>query len=150
MGGLLLAPPRTDAGESAPASAAPFAVTGEPSDGPAASAPASADTSPRAPKADKADGRTDAVEAGGAEAFLPPELRLADILPFTPSIGGEAAPDAAEPSGPAPDGQAVAAYGSGSDGQWPLMAGLAVSLVFLAAGAGFLWWRNREARYWPA
>jgi hypothetical protein len=74
---------------------------------------------------------------------------LADILPFTPSIG-VAVPDAPAPDGPAPEGEAVADYGRGARSQVPFVAGLAVSLAIVVFGGGFLWWRNRDSRYFPA
>jgi hypothetical protein len=84
------------------------------------------------------------------EAFLPAELELADILPFTPSIGGQPVPDAPAPNGPAPEGEAVADYGHSPPSRWPMVAGMVVALAFLAFGGGALWWRNRDTRYWPA
>jgi hypothetical protein len=117
--------------------------------------PASDDRSPRVRRPDAAGSEPDARESGGgtsagAESFLAPELNLADILPFTPQIGGAPVPDVAAPEGPAPEGEAIAGYGRSSGGAWPLVTGLAVTLALLAFGAGFLWWRNRDTRYWPA
>lgn len=90
-------------------------------------------------------------EPDGAEALLPPELALADILPFTPTLGAATAPDVLAPTGPAPAGEAVADYGRASRSHWPLVAGIVVSLVILLfGGGGALWWRNRDSRYWPA
>ena len=88
-------------------------------------------------------------EPGGAEALLPPELALSDILPFTPTLGA-AAPDVLAPAGQAPAGQAVADYGRAPRSHWPLVAGMVVSLAIFLGGGGFLWWRNRDSRYWPA
>jgi hypothetical protein len=88
-------------------------------------------------------------EPDGAEAFLPPELALADILPFTPTLGAAAAPEVQAPSA-VPAGEAVAAYGRAPRSHWPLFAGLAVSLAILLGGGGALWWRNRDSHYWPA
>jgi hypothetical protein len=30
------------------------------------------------------------------------------------------------------------------------VAGILVSIAVLLFGAGFMWWRNRDTRYWPA
>jgi hypothetical protein len=144
VGGLLLAP------RPAPAPAAPA-----PAGGPAADAPVNGpedDRSPRVRRPDEAGSRSapDSREPAGAETFLPPELDLADILPFTPSLGGAPAPDAPAPTEPVPAGEAVADYGGSARSPWAPVAGLAVTLAFLAIGGGFLWWRNRDTRYWPA
>jgi hypothetical protein len=44
----------------------------------------------------------------------------------------------------------VAAYTAGPRSHWPLVAGMLVSLAVLLFGGGFVWWRNRDTRYWPA
>jgi hypothetical protein len=54
------------------------------------------------------------------------------------------------PAPPAPAGEAVADYGHARHGQWPLVAGMVVSLAVLLAGGALVWWRNRDTRYWPA
>jgi hypothetical protein len=79
-----------------------------------------------------------------------PDLALADILPYTPSIGTPPRPAAPRPAGPLPSGEAVADYGHTPLNPWPLIAGLIVSLAVLVFGGGFVWWRNRDSRYWPA
>jgi hypothetical protein len=110
------------------------------------------DLSPRTHHGDKA-GRDDAASASpseGAEAVLPVDLALADILPYTPNLEAAAAPDAPAPSGPAPAGEAVADYGRAPRSHWPLIAGMFVTLAILLFGGGWLWWRNRDVRYWPA
>ena len=98
---------------------------------------------------DKVGSDSETRESGGVEAFLPAELALADILPFTPSIGGQPAPDAPAPGAP-PEGEAVADYGHSPPSRWPMVAGMVVALALLASGGGALWWRNRDTRYWPA
>jgi hypothetical protein len=135
---------------------APVAADAPPAPGDAAGD----DRSPRVrrPDADGSDidesdadaAKSAGAKSAGAESFLAPELNLADILPFTPQIGGAPVPDVAAPGGPAPDGEAMANYGRSSGGPWPLLTGMAVSLALLAFGAAFLWWRNRDTRYWPA
>jgi hypothetical protein len=77
-------------------------------------------------------------------------LALADILPYTPTTGTTAPPDAPAPDGPVPGGEAVADYGHAPHSHWPLLAGMVVSLAILVFGGGFVWWRNRDSRYWPA
>jgi hypothetical protein len=109
-----------------------------------------ADRTPGVRRPDKAGSGSDTPESGGVEAFLPAELELADILPFTPSIGGQPAPDVPPPTGPAAEGEAVADYGRAAPSRWPMVAGMVVALAFLAFGGGALWWRNRDTRYWPA
>lgn len=84
------------------------------------------------------------------QAGLPEELSLADIFPYTPTTGLAAPPDVPAPTGPALSGEAVADYGHAPRSQWPLVAGLIVSLAVLLFGGGFVWWRNRDSRYWPA
>jgi hypothetical protein len=44
----------------------------------------------------------------------------------------------------------VADYGHAPSSHWPLVAGMCVSLVILVFGGAFVWWRNRDSRYWPA
>ena len=79
---------------------------------------------PRVRGADKADGGSGGPETSGAEAFLLPELALADILPFTPTLGAATAPDVPAPAGSAPAGEAVADYGRAPRSHWPLVAGI--------------------------
>ena len=117
----------------------------------AAEAPAdgrATDRSPRVRRPDRVGSDSETPESG-VEAFLPAELALADILPFTPSIGGQPAPDAPAP-GAVPEGEAVADYGHAPQSRWPMVAGMVVALALLAFGGGALWWRNRDTRYWPA
>gem|GEM_PF-5248440 len=109
----------------------------------------------RSPRIDNAGngGATEeatAPSAASAPIALPNQLALSDILPFTPTTAITPSPDARPPTGPAPAGDAIAEYGHASHRLWPLLAGLAVSLVILLIGGGFLWWRNRDSRYWPA
>jgi hypothetical protein len=118
----------------------------------AAEAPAdgrATDRSPGVRRPDKVGSDAETPESGGVEAFLPAELALADILPFTPSIGGQPAADAPAP-GAVPEGEAVADYGRTPRSRRPMVAGMVVALALLGFGGGALWWRNRDTRYWPA
>ncbi|HYT38675.1 MAG TPA: hypothetical protein VEN99_04150, partial [Acidimicrobiia bacterium] len=111
------------------------------------------DLSPRAPRSDKADGGSDSPAPSPAAAVsgLPGELALSDIFPYTPTTAGPTAPpDAPPPTGPPPAGEAVADYGHAPHSHWPLLAGMLASLAVLVLGGGFVWWRNRDSRYWPA
>ena len=112
------------------------------------------DLSPRLDGAGAAGGGdgTPSPSSDAAGTALPEQLALADILPFTPTTGTAAtAPaDAPAPTGPAPAGEAVADYGHAPASHWPLVAGMCVSLVILLLGGAFVWWRNRDTRYWPA
>jgi hypothetical protein len=75
---------------------------------------------------------------------------LSDLFPYTGTTDTTAAPGVPAPTGPPPAGEAVAAYTSGPRSHWPLVAGMLVSLAVLLFGGGFVWWRNRDTRYWPA
>jgi hypothetical protein len=108
------------------------------------------DLSPRVHNADKAGGGSGSLAPAAAETTLPEQLALSDILPYTPTTGATAPPDAPAPVGPAPAGDAVADYGHGPHSHWSLVAGMIVSLAILVFGGGFVWWRNRDSRYWPA
>ena len=144
FGGLLLTPRVTDAKAPVAASTPPAPVPADT----ATDSPAH-DRSPRVGRADQAGGDPVSPEPDSVEAFLPPELALADILPFTPTLGAAAAPEVPAPAA-TPDGEAVADYGRAPRSQWPLFGGLVVGLVVLLGGGGALWWRNRDTHYWPA
>jgi hypothetical protein len=144
VGGLLLAPPR--ASEAQAPTATPSTTT---TPGPAP-ADGKGDRSPKV-HGDKAG--ADAAGAPGpaaAETALPPELGLSDLFPSPTTTDTAAAPDAPAPTGPAPAGEAVADYGHGPRSHWPLVAGMLMSLAVLVFGGAFVWWRNRDTRYWPA
>jgi hypothetical protein len=147
-GGLLIAPKSADI-------AAPGATTADPGPAGGSSAPAAArDLSPRVEGA--GDGRSGSGAVPSPEAAqlgLPEELALDDLFPPSLPTGGAGAtatPDAPAPTGPAPAGDAVADYGHARQSNWPLLAGLVVTLAILVFGGGFLWWRNRDSYYWPA
>jgi len=104
-------------------------------------------------------GTTDPASAGpagpppeAAPGALPGELSLAQLFPSEAVLA--AVPDNGQAaSGAAPlvqDGQITPGSGRSSHNRWPLIAGLIVTLAVLVFGGGFLWWRNRDARYWPA
>ena len=116
--------------------------------------PAAADRSPVMAPASAAlvlDGAAGPANAGGSPAGgFSAELALAGIFPFDATTAAAVAPPVPQPQGPAPAGAVVADYGHGPGTHWPLEAGLAVSLLVLGGGALFLWWRNRESRYFPA
>jgi hypothetical protein len=140
-------PPR--ASEAQTPSAAPSPTPSAPG-----ASPAGGDRSPRVHGEKAAAGSSAATPSpAAAETALPPELGLSDLFPYSGATGTTdttAASDAPAPTGPPPAGEAVAAYGSAPRSRWPLVAGMLVSLAVLLFGAGFVWWRNRDTRYWPA
>jgi hypothetical protein len=144
MGGLLLTPRAADA--QAPAAA----TTTVPAPAETTTSGRADDRSPRVRRADKTDVGPVTPEPDGAEALLSPELALADILPFTPTLGAGSTIVVPAPTGPVPAGEAVADYGRAPRSHWPLVAGMVVSLAILFGGGGALWWRNRDSHYWPA
>ena len=99
--------------------------------------------------ADNAGRGGDLPSPAAAETGLPEDLTLADIFPSSAPTA-TTTPDAPAPAGPAPGGDAIADYGHAPHSQWPLVAGMVVSLAVLITGAGLVWWRNRDSRYWPA
>ena len=155
VGGLLLEPqPAGVVPTSVAGPAADPAVDGSPS---TTSTTAAGGRSPVVGNTDNgaaADGTgrhsTAGPSAATAGTALPEQLALSDILPFTPTTATTGPADAQRPTGPAPAGDAVADYGHGPHSPWPLLAGVAVGLAVLLIGGGFLWWRNRDSRYWPA
>ncbi|HMC81581.1 MAG TPA: hypothetical protein VKO35_13635, partial [Acidimicrobiia bacterium] len=146
VGGLLLAPQAAEAPGPAPAPADPSAPlsTTSTTSGPAR------DLSPRVHGADKAGSGDAAPAPAAAETALPEQLALGDILPYTPTTAAAAPPDAPAPAGPAPAGEAVAEYGHAPHSQWPLVAGMFVTLAVLLVGGAMIWWRNRDIHYFPA
>ena len=108
----------------------------------------------RSPKVhgDKAGADSAGAPSGpaAAETALPPELGLSDLFPSPLTTDTTAGPDAPAPVGPPPAGEAVADYGHGPRSHWPLVAGMFMSLAVLVFGGAFVWWRNRDTRYWPA
>ena len=114
---------------------------------------AAGDLSPGAGHADRvgaADPAGPAPEA--APGALPGELSLAQLFPSEAALG-VAPDDGPQASGAAPlvqGGQISAGSGRSSHNRAPLVAGLIVTLAVLVFGGGFLWWRNRDANYWPA
>ena len=112
---------------------------------------AAGDHSPRAATAEPAGAAGPAPEA--APGALPGELSLAELFPSEAALGA-AAPDASQQaSGVAPlvqGAQIGTDSGRSAHSRLPLIAGLIVTLAVLIFGGGFLWWRNRDARYFPA
>ncbi len=154
MGGLLL-PPR-------PAEA-PNAGTVPASPSPAPTAPSTRlpdDLSPRVKDTKRTAGGNPSPSPGAAEPGPPDDLALPDFFPVMAAAEAPVPPEAPASTGPAPadptpDGPTPAGEALGDDvggpgGQGPFIAGLVVSLAILSAGGGFLWWRNRDSRYWPA
>ena len=144
-GGLLMAPrPSQAQTPGAPVAESPA----DPSGGAAAG-----DLSPAAGAAEPtgaADPAGPAPEA--APGALPGELSLAELFPSEAALGA-AAPDPQQASGVPPlvqGGQIGTDSGRSSHSRLPLIAGLIVTLAVLIFGGGFRWWRNRDARYWPA
>ena len=82
---------------------------------------------------------------------LPEELALSGLIPSPEAAGESAPPDGApEAPGAAPGEETMADPGDTAVRRGPLVAGMLVSLAILFGGGGFLWWRNRDSRYWPA
>jgi hypothetical protein len=114
---------------------------------------AAGDLSPGAGDADPAGAADPAGPAPeAAPGALPGELSLAQLFPSEAALA--ATPDnAPQASGAAPlvqGGQIRTGSGRSSHNRAPLVAGLIVTLAVLVFGGGFLWWRNRDANYWPA
>lgn len=88
--------------------------------------------------------------SGGGNGFAD-RLGLADLVPGALPLPGAAGRGRAiRPGGPAPAGEAVADYGHGGHGYWPVVAGLLAIAGGLAGGAALVWWRRRDRNYWPA
>ena len=118
---------------------------------PAAATGTVQDRSPLAPQGNGGAAAAGVPAPSAAETGLPDELALGDIFPSDATTAPAAAhADAAAPTGPAPAGDAIADYGHAPHSHWPLVAGAIVSLLVLLGGGGFVWWRNRDSRYWPA
>ena len=170
MGGLLLAPRPVEAQAPTAAPAAPAApgtpaAPGAPSAATGSSAP-QADLSPKiaggdhdaaAAGADSGRDRdTGDDPTGGDTAVLAPdaaalfalgeELGIGQLVPSADPVAR--GPAGSESAGPTEE--AFGDTGGNPDAAAPLVAGTLVSLVILAGGGGFLWWRNRDSRYWAA
>jgi hypothetical protein len=92
-----------------------------------------------------------AAETPGAT--VPDPLAFDDLFPPAEAAEPAGTPGTAAPvSVPAelPAAQAAPDFARASSSRAPLLAGLAVTLAVLVFGGGFLWWRNRDSRYWPA
>jgi hypothetical protein len=145
VGGLLLSP------RPGPAEA-PGADPSSPSaDGP--SAGAAGGLSPRAGHGDQAaDPAVPSPEA--AAGGLPSDMSLAELFPAEAALEGASPDDASGTPADLTQGGEIALPGSGSDhvhrDRAPLIAGLIATLLTLFGGGGFLWWRNRDANFWPA
>lgn len=80
------------------------------------------------------------------ELAIPAELGLGDLLPAIGAFPGPVTDD----GGHAQAGEVAAGYDGGGHSRAPLLGGLIVTLLMLFCGGGFLWWRNRDSRYFPA
>jgi hypothetical protein len=98
--------------------------------------------------------RSPVTTTTGAEAAtastIPPELAepgdwWKQFLQGTP-LAPSSPPDTHQ------DGVVAAppASGAGHHSKAPLVAGTVASFAVLIFGGGFIWWRNRASRYWPA
>ena len=140
MAGGLLVTPRP--GQAPAEGAAPTAAS------PAAPAGTAAPLSARAGKNDEAatDPASPSPESG--VLGLPREMSLAELFPAEAAMGAAPA-DVSLQDGAISAGE-PGSDGSNPDSRMPLVAGIGVMLAILLSGGGFLWWRNRDSRYWQA
>ena len=144
MGGLLLPRP-TD-------TRAPTTVPASPSPAKEKKATPPPDLSPKVADRDPAaDGEGSPVPEA-APVGLPQELAMSGLIPSLDAAAAAAPPDTGPggATGRARGEEAIGDDGGTPGSAAPLIAGMVVSLAILVGGGGFLWWRNRDSRYWPA
>jgi len=103
----------------------------------------------RSPLLRPAEGGSGAANPAPAPegAVLPSLDELALGGPPPPAVAAASPVEA--PALPPPGGQPVAEYEEPPD-HGPLIAGLIACGAVLLLGGIFLFWRNRDSRYWPA
>lgn len=144
MGGLLLPrPTETRAPTTAPDSPSPAKEE---------KAKPRRDLSPKVADRDPAAAGEGSPVPEAVPVGLPQELAMSGLIPSLDTAAAAAPPDTAPggATGPARGEEAIGDEGGTPGSAAPLIAGMVVSLATLIGGGGFLWWRNRDSRYWPA